>query len=86
MLRSDTPASDPSWEKEVGTHHPAACLPTRWQFFLFVDENCLRSVDLSGARSPCVKLLTTDWEGDRAVTVAEGWEDGETDDVFEDVG
>ncbi|PVI08692.1 hypothetical protein DM02DRAFT_608053 [Periconia macrospinosa] len=86
MLRSDTPANNPSWDKKLGTHHPAVGLPTRWQFCLFVDETCLRSVDLSSPRSPCVKLLTTDWEGDRAVTVAEGWEDGETDDVFEDVG
>jgi hypothetical protein len=25
--------------------HPAACIPPQWQFFVFVDEECLRSLE-----------------------------------------
>jgi hypothetical protein len=54
--------------------------PARWNFCLFVDEACLR------AKNPTVMILTLDWKGERAVKVAEGWADGETDDDMEDVG
>ncbi|KAF2441421.1 hypothetical protein P171DRAFT_523431 [Karstenula rhodostoma CBS 690.94] len=33
-----------------------------------------------------VEILATDWRGERGITVAEGWEDGETDDGCEEVG
>ena len=85
MLRSNVAMSNPSWTS--GLYHPATLMPTRWQFCLFVDETCLRSlVEADGSSGPYVKLLTTDWEGDRAETIAEGWEDGTTDDENEDVG
>jgi hypothetical protein len=85
ILRSNTPVGDPYWNAE--RYHPAMCMPTRWQFCLFVDENCLRSLDASADQpGPHVKLLNTDWKGDRSVNIAEGWEDGETDDETEDVG
>lgn len=63
--------------------HPVTSLPSRWNFCLFVDEACLRS--LTGSGSEAVKILTTDWQEDRVDTVAEGWEDGETDED-EEVG
>lgn len=85
MLRSNVPMSDPSWRNSPYPYHPATCMPARWLFCLFVDEICLRSLD--GANEyPHVKLLNVDWAGDRAVNVAEGWEDGETDDENADVG
>ncbi|CAI6301158.1 unnamed protein product [Periconia digitata] len=85
MLRSDIPANDPFWD--VDPHHPAITMPTRWQFCLFVDDNCLRSLDHPDLiMGPYVKILTTDWKGDRTTTTAEGWEDGETDNEHEDVG
>jgi hypothetical protein len=44
--------------------HPAACIPPQWQFFVFVDEECLRSLETSyGALDPMLKILTTDWNG-----------------------
>jgi len=84
ILRSDIPVGDPHWNAE--RHHPATCMPTRWQFCLFVDENCLRSLNESAdPPGPHVKILNTDWKGDRSVNIAEGWEDGETDEEMEDV-
>jgi hypothetical protein len=35
-------------------------LPPRWNFCIFVDDECLRSVD---KRLPAVKILVRDWEG-----------------------
>jgi hypothetical protein len=68
-------------------NHPVLCLPPRWNFCLFVDETCLRSLDSSRPyASPTIKILTTDWTNDRVAVVAEGWEDGETDHEFEEVG
>jgi hypothetical protein len=71
--------------------HPVACLPPRWIFCLFVDEDCLRSLEKSP--SPCVKILTTDWveaEGEEEDPKTESWEHewdgGETPDDQEDVG
>lgn len=34
-------------------------LPPRWNFCIFVDEDCLRSLD---AKFPAVKILTRNWE------------------------
>ncbi|KAF2467384.1 uncharacterized protein BDR25DRAFT_159915, partial [Lindgomyces ingoldianus] len=67
--------------------HPVSCLPSRWNFCLFVDEACLRSLDASIMRGfPVIKILTTDWQEDRVAAVAEGWEDGETNENWEEVG
>jgi hypothetical protein len=64
-------------------NHPVSCLPPRWNFCLFVDDACLRSLDTS---FETVKILTTNWQQPRVATVAEGWEDGETDHEHEEVG
>jgi hypothetical protein len=78
------PCSD---DDHSGGEHPIATLPTRWIYCLFVDEACIRSLkDPADSRGPRVKILTTDWRGERTSTVAEGWEDGETDDECEEVG
>lgn len=54
----------------------------RWNYCLFIDDMCLRSLKTSFS----LVKLTTDWHGKRAETVAEGYEDGETDDEMEEVG
>ncbi|KAF2727647.1 hypothetical protein EJ04DRAFT_450939 [Polyplosphaeria fusca] len=64
-------------------NHPVSCLPPRWNFCLFVDEDCLRSLDTF---TKIVKIVTTNWHEARVATVAEGWEDGETDEDHEEVG
>jgi hypothetical protein len=72
-------------------NHPVADLPPRWIFCLFVDEDCLRSLEKS--TFSCVKILTTDWvkvegEEEDPVTVAwdHEWDGGETNNDQEDVG
>ncbi|KAF2703705.1 hypothetical protein K504DRAFT_463429 [Pleomassaria siparia CBS 279.74] len=82
QIRSKLLSNDAHDEK-----HPVSTLPPRWNFCLFVDDACLRSLDESirfGAS--VIKILTTDWPEDRVAAVAEGWEDGETDEEWEDVG
>jgi hypothetical protein len=74
--------------------HPVACLPPRWIFCLFVDEDCLRS--LENPSSECVKILTTNWVGEEGedgedmdpitVTWDHEWDGGETNSDQEDVG
>jgi hypothetical protein len=71
--------------------HPVACLPPRWIFCLFVDEDCLRSLENSSFE--CVKILTTNWVGeegeeDDSITVVwnHEWDGGETNNDQEDVG
>jgi hypothetical protein len=71
--------------------HPVACLPPRWIFCLFVDEDCLRS--LENPSSECVKILTTNWVGEEGededpitVTWDHEWDGGETNNDQEDVG
>jgi len=52
--------------------HPVLCLPSRWTFYLYLDEACLRSLDASiGSGSPVIKILTTDWQEDRAAAATE---------------
>jgi hypothetical protein len=71
-------------------NHPVACLPSRWKYCLFVDEDCLRSLDPANASEPVIKLLTTEWTDDRpgapTEVWTENWDGGETDHEFEDVG
>jgi hypothetical protein len=67
--------------------HPAPSLPTRWNFCLFVDQTCLRSLDAGDAAwDISIKILTTNWTDDRFATIADGWEDGETVEPREEVG
>jgi hypothetical protein len=71
--------------------HPVTCLSPRWIFCLFVDEDCLRSLEKSTFE--CVKILTTNWvreegEEEDPITVAwdHEWDGGETNNDQEDVG
>jgi hypothetical protein len=75
------------------TVHPVRLVPPRWQFCLFVDEDCVRSLNasmISPYPDPALKILTTDWELDRAESATEvfttDWDGGETDNDCEDVG
>jgi hypothetical protein len=75
------------------TAHPVRLVPPRWQFCLFVDEDCVRSLNASIGPSypdPALKILTTDWGQDRADSATEvfttDWDGGETDNDCEDVG
>jgi hypothetical protein len=78
-----------------------AGLPPRWTYCLFVDEDCLRSLDAYTemiGQEPVVKILHTDWQpGDWADGAQDGenevagpwtedWDGGETDEGLEDVG
>jgi hypothetical protein len=77
--------------QEPHSNHPAALLPPRWQFCVFVDGDCLRSLGTScNARDPALKILTTDWVPDRLSAATEDftmdWDGGETDHEFEEVG
>jgi hypothetical protein len=75
-------------------------LPPRWTFCLFVDEDCLRSLDVYREMKgdPVVKILDNKWRQQDSVEWAqenkdevigpwtEDWDGGETDDGVEDVG
>jgi hypothetical protein len=77
-----------------------AGLPPRWTYCLFVDEDCLRSLDVCREMvgGTVVKILDTQWrqqdsaqwaqENEAEVTTpwTEDWDGGETDDGVEDVG
>jgi hypothetical protein len=55
-----------------GLKHHMSCLPPMWNFCLFVNEACFRSLDASiGSGSPVIKILTTDWQEDRAAAATE---------------
>jgi hypothetical protein len=76
------------------TIHPASLVPPRWQYCIFVDEDCLRSLDKGPEdpelKDPVLKILTTDWELEEVEVPTEeftrDWEGGETDDGAEEVG
>jgi hypothetical protein len=73
------------------TKHPVTHVPPQWQFCVFVDEDCLRSLGISsGAWDPALKILTTDWVLDKAGVATEefttDWDGGETNDECEEVG
>lgn len=76
------------------THHPAAIVLPRWQFCLYVDEDCLRSLNAcinSQYPDPALKLLTTDWAEEEPSKPTESfefadWDGGETDNEHENVG
>jgi hypothetical protein len=65
--------------------HPWNLAPPRWCFCIFVDDICLRSLNHAGGH-PVVKMVNLRFPGGRCENIAEGWEDGETDDPREDVG
>lgn len=58
----------------------------RWNFCLFVDETCLRSLDCSKSHGAAVKIVNLHFDDGRCENIAEGWEDGETDDPCEEAG
>jgi hypothetical protein len=60
--------------------------PPRWCFCLLVDDICLRSLNRPDGHGAVVKVVNLRFQRGRFETIAEGWEDGETDDLHEDVG
>jgi hypothetical protein len=76
------------------TTHPAIVVPPRWQYCIFVDQDCLRSLDRGledpDFNDPALKILTTDWELEEVEVPMEDftrdWDGGETDDGAEEVG
>jgi hypothetical protein len=74
--------------------HPASIVPPRWQYCIFVDQDCLRSVEKGPEdpelKDPALKILTTDWELDEVDVPKEeftrDWDGAETDDGAEEVG
>jgi hypothetical protein len=76
------------------TTHPASIVPPRWQYCIFVDQDCLRSVEKGPEdpklKDPALKILTTDWELQEVEVPTEeftrDWDGGETDDGAEEVG
>jgi hypothetical protein len=67
-------------------NHPWYHAPPRWNFCLLVDDICLRSLDHPLSNSTVIKIVHTDFDDGRCKDIAEGWEDGETDEPEEDVG
>jgi hypothetical protein len=66
--------------------HPWHLAPPRWSFCLLVDDSCLRSLNRADGFSPVVKMVNLRFPRGKCESIAEGWEDGETDDPQEDVG
>jgi hypothetical protein len=60
--------------------------PPRWGFCFLVDDICLRSLNRADGFGDVVKMVNLRFHGGRCENIAEGWEDGETDDDQEDVG
>lgn len=85
MIRGK-PIHEP-WEWEPGeTLHPWWSAPPRWCFCLLVDDICLRSLNHEPGFHPVVKIVNLRYNKGRCKNIAEGWQDGETDDPQEDVG
>jgi hypothetical protein len=76
------------------TSHPASIMPPLWKYCIFVDQDCLRSVEKGPEnpelKDPALKILTTDWSLEEGEMPTEeftrDWDGGETDDGAEDVG
>jgi hypothetical protein len=74
--------------------HPASTMPPRWRYCIFVDQDCLRSLEGGSEepelKDPALKLLSADWDREEAGVPTEefttDWDGGETDDDHEDVG
>lgn len=74
--------------------HPTSTVPPRWQYCIFVDQDCLRSVEKGpedpDMQDPALKILTTYWEpeeeGEPTEEFTRDWDGGETDDGGEEVG
>jgi hypothetical protein len=66
--------------------HPWWEAPPRWCFCLLVDDICLRSLDRPDGFGAVVKMVNLRYHKGRCESIAEGWEDGETDNPLEDVG
>jgi hypothetical protein len=73
--------------------NPVGAMTSRWKYCIFVDEDCLRSLqpELDDEdQDPALKILTTDWpyeeEGPPTEEFTRDWDGGETDDDGEDVG
>jgi hypothetical protein len=66
--------------------HPWWEAPPRWCFCLLVDDICLRSLNRPDGHGAVVKIVNLRYHKGRCESIEEGWEDGETDDLSEDVG
>jgi hypothetical protein len=66
--------------------HPWWEAPPRWCFCLLVDDICLRSLNRPDGHGAVLKIVNLRFHKGRCESIAEGWEDGETDDPSEDVG
>lgn len=65
--------------------NPLSVMPSRWTYFLIVDEACLRQRDERG--DPFMfKLAAMDHAFNLPDKVADGWADGFTDEAHENVG
>jgi hypothetical protein len=82
-------------DAHASTNHPAAVMPPRWQYCIFIDQDCLRSLEKGPVepelKEPALKILTTDWkwDGEESPTeefVTMNWDGGQTDEEGEEVG
>jgi hypothetical protein len=79
--------------REENTTHPATYILPRWRHCIFIDQECLRSLeggpkDLEN-KDPALKILTIDFPEEAGVPTEEftrDWEGGETNDDHENVG
>ena len=75
-------------------NHPLGIMPPRWRYCIFVDQDCLRSLEGGPEepelKDPALKILNADWDGEEAEVPNEeftqAWDGGETNDDYEDVG
>jgi hypothetical protein len=90
QVRAKLISNDAHWERM----HPAGVAPPRWVYCIFIDQDCLRSLENGPEdpelQDPALKILTTDWKWDRGNVPTEeftvDWDGGETDNDHEDVG
>jgi hypothetical protein len=51
-------------DAHAGTNHPASGVPLRWQYYIFIDQDCLRSLEKEPVdpelKDPALRILTTD--------------------------
>jgi hypothetical protein len=85
MIKSDTICEAHEYRNEEPLH-PWWEAPSRWCFCFLVDDICLYSLNRQDAYGAVVKIVNLRFYGGRCESIAEGWEDGETDDLQEDVG
>jgi hypothetical protein len=86
MIRSNNIRETYEYTRNKEPLHPWWKAPPRWCFCLLVDDICLRSLNRTDGHGEVVKMVNLRFHKGRCESIAEGWEDGETDDPQEDVG